>query len=210
MSDPSVLGAAAGPVPTALLLTATGFAATNLDNLALLVVWLAAARGRAGPLIVGYLVGMAVLLSLAVAFGLGAGWIPLDRIGLLGVVPIALGLKRLYGLVRRRPAVDASTGSLGSPGLALSVAATQLAHGLDTLLLFGPLLADSNDPTDRVVIVGFVGMSLVWLALARALERRLAGLRAFERYGEAIAAAVLIGVGVYILNDTATDVDPGP
>ena len=55
---------------TAIGLVATTFAATNLDNLALLVSWLLAGRTSHGQVFVGHLLGMFVLLLFSFGFGI--------------------------------------------------------------------------------------------------------------------------------------------
>ena len=59
------------------------------------------------------------------------------------------------------------------------------------------------------MIVGFTAMVLIWFALARFLEARASRLRVLERYGEWLAPVVLVAVGLYILDNTATDVIAG-
>lgn len=188
----------------ALGLFASSFAATNIDNLALLVGWLLAGRGRSRQILGGHLLGMLTILGLTVAFSLGANLIPVAYVGYLGVIPVSLGLKGLYDLSRSRRDTkdDTVSGHVGP----LSIAATQVANGVDTVLVFGPLLADSESRIDLVVVSGFVVMTFAWFGLARFLERHASRLTILERYGHWVAPIVLILVGLYILADTSTDV----
>jgi cadmium resistance protein CadD (predicted permease) len=190
----------------ALGLFASSFAATNVDNLALLVGWLLAGRGQSRPILIGHLLGMLALLLLTLAFGLGANLIPLQHVGYLGVIPIALGLKGLYELSRKRGAADTTPDETGGHDSPLSIAATQVANGVDTVLVFGPLLADSELGVDLILVSGFVVMTFVWFGLARLLERHVSRLTLLERHGHWISPIVLILVGLYILADTSTDV----
>jgi cadmium resistance protein CadD (predicted permease) len=190
----------------ALGLFASSFAATNVDNLALLVGWLLAGRGRNMQVFVGHLIGMLAILLLTLAFGLGANLIPVQYVGYLGVIPIALGLKGLYALSRGSGGIE-STHEITSAQISpLSIAATQVANGVDTILVFGPLLGDSESGVDFILIGGFFAMSLLWFGLARFLEHHASRLTLLERYGHWIAPIVLILVGFYIIADTTTDV----
>ena len=95
------------------LLTAAGlvvgsFASTNVDNLVLLVGWLTARGTETRQVFAGYLIGMSLLLGLAFGLGLVANLIPIESLGLLGLVPIVLGLKLLVDLGPIRGG-DAST-----------------------------------------------------------------------------------------------------
>lgn len=190
-------------------LIATSYAATNVDNLALLVGWLVGQRRDPSQVLKGHLAGSLVLLLLACAFGLGAKLFPAERIGYLGLVPIGLGLKELYGLSRARPREEAAQESRRGGSLVIAIASTQVANGVDTVLVVGPLLADSELGVDLAMVVGFLAMSLLWYQLARALERQSRRLALLDRYGPWIAPIVLIAIGLYILDNTRLDVLPG-
>jgi len=193
---------------TALGLIAGSFAATNVDNLALLVSWLLTHRGERRRILLGHLGGMLALLVMALAFGLGAAVIPDRYIGYLGVVPIGLGLKALYENLRSGRG-RAETSRPAPDSLSLSIATTQVANGTDTVLVVGPLLADSELGVDVLMIFGFVAMSLAWFGLSWLLSRHAGRISLVERYGHWIAPIVLIVVGLYILDNTQTDVVPG-
>ena len=195
---------------TAFGLIASTFAATNIDNLALLVAWLIEGRKNRRPVLQGYGLGMTALLAVCVAFGLGAAQIPIEWIGYLGILPIVLGVRGLVVLFRDRRRAADHTSPIASPSARpLSIAGTQLANGTDTALVFGPLLADSEIGVDLTMIGGFVIMSVAWFGLARLLESQASQIRVLERYGNWIAPIVLIVVGFYILDNTRLDVVPG-
>jgi len=187
-------------------LVASSFAATNIDNLALLVSWLLTGRVRRKQILGGYLLGMLAVLMLAGAFGLGANLVPVRYVGYLGLIPIGLGLQGLYALSRKSDEMDPASGAESPRVSPVSIAATQLANGVDTVLVVGPLLADSELGVDLIMIGGFVAMIFVWFGLARLLGSHAARLTVLERYGHWVAPIVLILVGLYILADTSTDV----
>jgi cadmium resistance protein CadD (predicted permease) len=194
---------------TILGLVAVSFAATNVDNLALLASWRLAGRGGSWQLLMGHLLGMFVLLLLSIAFGLGARLIPTQWIGLLGVIPILLGARELHRLYQMRASPQATADSSGDRGLFLVVATTQVANGVDTVLVFGPLIGESMITSAFLITVGFASMALLWYGLAGFLETHLSQLAIVERYGHWVAPVVLIVVGLYILDNTATDLLPG-
>jgi len=194
---------------TVIGLIAASFAATNIDNLALLVSWLLTGRVWRNQILGGYLLGMLAILGFSCAFGLGANLFPVQYVGYLGVIPIALGLKGLYAISRTNDEADPASSTESLRVVPLSIAATQLANGVDTILVFGPLLADGEFGVDLIMISGFVVMTFVWFGLARLLERHATRITVLERYGHWVAPIVLILVGLYILDNTATDLLPG-
>ena len=194
---------------TALGLVAASFAATNFDNLALLTSWLLGARGHSTPILIGHLLGMFVLLVLSFIFGLAANFVPIDWIGYLGVIPIIMGLiglKQLRGLSSANTKTESTRAPRTGLALPLSIATTQVANGVDTVLVFGPLFADSNETIDVDILIGFVAMSFVWFGLARFLGSHATRIKFIDHYGHWVAPIVMIIVGIYILSDTRTDV----
>jgi cadmium resistance protein CadD (predicted permease) len=84
-----------------------------------------------------------------------------------------------------------------------------VANGVDTVLVFGPLFADSSETFDVQILIGFVTMAFVWFGVARFLGNHAARITVIDRYGHWVAPIVMIIVGIYILSDTRTDLLPG-
>ncbi|WP_344833611.1 cadmium resistance transporter [Actinocorallia longicatena] len=89
------------------VVTAAGmFAGTNVDDIIVLTVLFLASRAGGVPrpwrIWGGQYVGIAVLVLVSVVAALGLTIVPDDRVGLLGLVPFALGVKGLVAAVRAR------------------------------------------------------------------------------------------------------------
>ena len=91
----------------------------------------------------------------------------------------------------------------------MTVAATQLSNGVDTVLVFAPLLADSLLRYDAMIAVLFLAMIFVWYGVARILCHQAGRLESVAVVGQWLAPLVMILVGLYILSNTTTDVVPG-
>ena len=74
------------------------FAATNVDDLFLLVAFFADPRRRPGAIVAGQSLGIAVLVAASLAASLVSRVLPAPWVGLLGLVPLARGIA---GLTRR-------------------------------------------------------------------------------------------------------------
>jgi len=190
-------------------LIAGSFVATNIDNLAMLVTWLLSGRGAPRQILAGYVLGMSSLLVVACAFGLGAAIVPERYVGYLGIIPITLGLKGIYERVWAGDTAGTEARPTARGAVVASIAMAQIANGVDTVLVLGPILADSEFGIDLAMIGGFVFMVFVWFGLARFLESHASRITAIERYGHWISPIVLIVIGFYILDNTATDILPG-
>jgi len=182
---------------------ALAFASTNMDNLLLLVGWQIGGGVSSRRLFAGYLLGMLGVLLIAVIIGLVGYLVPVHYLGYLGVVPVLLGVRLLLKQFRRGPGEAEPLAS--AMGGVLAVASTQLSNGVDTVLVFAPLLADSEIVFDLEIAALFVVLIVLWFLLARMLSGHVGRLPAIDRLGRWLAPLVMIGVGLYILSNTTTD-----
>ena len=157
-----------GPILTTLSVVATTFAATNLDNLVILIGWLLAARFSVSQIFAGYVIGMSFILAASVMIGLVGNLLPVEFLRYLGAIPIAIGLKMLVELWRGRGSETDTNSSPAMQRVAVGgIFLTQLSNGTDSVLAFAPLLADSHMNVDLAIAVAFMLMVCVWLALAQ-------------------------------------------
>ena len=187
---------------------AGAFGATNLDNLVLLVALYARYDDRPTLVAAGYVGGMLMVGLIAFIVGKIAGNAPVEYLGLLGVVPVGIGV---WSLVRRlRPAAGSTAADADTDGAALAATiTTQLSNGTDTVITFSILFADSSEAGDYLVALTFCGMLCVFAATALAAARHDRLRRPIARYGSYVTPFILIGVGLYVLSNTALDVMPG-
>ncbi len=192
------------------------FAATSFDNLLILMGFSADPRyptGLVRPAYVGTVVAVALA---AVALAAAARLVPDRHLGLLGLVPIGLGVFQLLRLavwkLRGRPgrrAEDELARTLRLRRGRAAVVAVTLASSGDSLAAYAALFADT---ATRLVPWSVAGIGLgagVWTCLASRLSGHETVRRGLERVGPVLLPALLIGIGLYILGDTPTDVIPG-
>ena len=193
---------------TVFSVVAVSYASTSLDNLVLLVGWLLSGSMSRSSIFAGYILGMLAVLAIAFGLGLVSYLMPVQYLGYLGVIPILLGLKMLVELRRDtaadREAIDASRHVATGAAIA-AVALTQLSNGVDTVLVFAPLLADSRMDVDLMIIGSFVLMVVGWCGLANGLTLHAKRVQSLTSTGRWLAPVVMIAVGIYILSNTATD-----
>jgi len=189
---------------TIIFLALGSYAATNIDNLALLVGWMLSGQVARAQLMAGYAIGALVILAASTLLGLSSSAIPVEWIGFLGVVPIGLGLYTLFGQIRR----PEDPGTIESRGHAavVGIATTLIANSVDTIVVFAPLLADSRVDVDYKILTTFIVVAALWYALAAAMSGQAARLQVVVRIAGWIAPFIMITVGIYILLNTATDV----
>jgi len=194
-----------------IAVTSGAFIGTNLDNLLLLVALYSRYEKHTGTVAFGYMSGMVLIGVISLVIGFGGDFIPVNYLGLLGVIPMFMGLVGLLQLFRRKPA-EAVTGFTVETSLKtvfIAVLLTQLSNGADTVITFSVFLADSTPATDYLISLTFLAMVVLfsWVAFY-ALKHR--GLSDFlDRYGPYVTPFILILVGLYIISNTASDLMPG-
>ncbi|HWA39615.1 MAG TPA: cadmium resistance transporter [Burkholderiales bacterium] len=166
------------------------FAATNLDDLFLLVAWFAAGRTRARDIVLGQYLGIGALFAASVAVALLALAVPAAHLAWLGLVPIILGVRML--------AKEGTEEIPEAPGL-LAVAAVTVANGADNLGVYIPLFATSGAGDIAVYGAVFAVMTALWCAAAGWLVRHPGAGAPLRRHGPKAVPPVLIGIGLWIL-----------
>ena len=188
---------------TIIALVAGAYAATNMDNLTILVSWMLARKISFAGIASGYAMATTAVLVSSTILGLSSNVLPVELIGYLGVFPIGLGIYSLIGQIRggSRQA-DANTGNAA----ALGFAATLTGNSADSIIIFSPMLADSKGIVDLYIVSAFIVVAAAWFWMAKAASQRVAKLGAITNVAGWIAPLIMIYVGIYILMNTATDV----
>ncbi|MBD1998008.1 cadmium resistance transporter [Leptolyngbya sp. FACHB-541] len=196
------------------------FAATNIDDIIILMLFFAQVNAILRPyhIVTGQYLGFLVLILASLPGFIGGLLIPRAWIGLLGILPIIIGVSQL--LNRDKPDTDVQTlshqpGSTSerSPSSKLaalltpqtySVAAVTLANGGDNIGIYVPLFASCDLPMLLLILTVFFVLIGVWCYVAYRLARFPAIAHLLTRYGRAIVPFVLIGLGMFILLESKT------
>ena len=183
------------------------FIATHLDNFALLVTFLVRYRHRTPTVAAAYFTSIALLCWVSYGIGSAASIVPVEFIGWLGIVPIALGIAGVVGLIRQSR-LDGATREnlLGGKTAFLATLVSQLGNGADTIVTLGALFADSNPASDTLIVLTLAAMALIFFASGHYAIRHPSLATWIEEHAHKITPFILIIVGVYIVAATATDV----
>jgi cadmium resistance protein CadD (predicted permease) len=184
------------------------FAATNIDDIVVLAVFFgqATSRERALQVVIGWYAGYVVVLVGVVAAGaLGARLLPANVIALLGLLPLALGLRAAWTAWRERsirigvpPSDDVAGWAASGPGVK-TTAAVSLASGGDNIGVYVPVFAVSRPQVQLIYVAVFLVLIAVWCAAGRLVASHPVVVRAMSRWGHIVLPAVLIGLGLTIL-----------
>jgi cadmium resistance protein CadD (predicted permease) len=185
-------------LPADLGVAAAAFIGTNVDNALVTVAMVAAAPPeRASRLALGQAIGFLVLVVVAGATAIALFELSTRVIGLLGLVPLALGLRGLSALRHRAGASRVSRRAVGS-GLT-SAAVVTIGAGGDNLAAYIPLFRvagpTSVSATVFVFVVGEVLLSLLILRVGLHPRTRTVAMRV----GELASPLLLCLVGALII-----------
>lgn len=190
-------------IPLAAL-GATAFAATNVDDSLLLVLFFSDRRFRIRHVFAGQAVGIGLLVLISLVVALAASAVPGRWVGLLGILPVMIGVREL--IARRQGSDDAP--AQPDPGItpnrpgkrrAATVAGVTLANGGDNIGVYAPLFAARPLPETALLVVVFAVMLAVWLFAALYLARRSAVAGTLQRAGRVIFPYALIAIGLAIM-----------
>ena len=202
----------------ALISGVAAFAATNLDDLFLLMLYFSQANNnpqRERSIIVGQYLGFSVLVFISVLGYLGSLLIPRHYVGLLGILPILLGVRELLSLRQadkqdeqqvEADAQEPAPASVFRSRLlnwlnpqASSIAAVTVANGSDNLAVYTPLFATGGVTEMVIMIAVLLLMVRLWCFIADWLAENPVTAGPLRRYGRLLMPFVLIGIGLTIL-----------
>lgn len=118
---------------------------------------------------------------------------------------LLIGLHMIYGLIRQQHSKESQPSSV-SIG---SVITLQLSNGVDTILVFAPLFADSMAQVDYSISIAFFMAAIIWFLVATTVGQHARKIETLARYGAWLAPIVMIVLGLYILDNTVTDLVAG-
>jgi cadmium resistance transport/sequestration family protein len=204
----------------AVLVGITAFVATNLDDIVVLVIFFSQVNTtfRRRHIVGGQYLGFMVLLLLSVPSYFGGLVLPKAWVGLLGLLPIWVGISQILDKDAENPEVKAVSSEVAS-GKKVSiltwmtsilnpktyqVAAVTVANGGDNLGIYIPLFASNSLPRLAVIVSVFLILVGVWCWIAQRMTQQRAIALILARYGHRIIPFVLMGLGLYILVDSGT------
>lgn len=190
-------------IPTGL----TAFSATNIDDIVILSLFFSQVNSnfRRWHIVAGQYLGFAALVMASLPGFFSSLIVPEAWIGMLGIVPIAIGINSLVNRdddesddeLKTEPNNSVLAKFL-SPQV-YGVAAVTVGNGSDNISIYVPLFASSTLTSLPVILAVFFSMVGVWCYAAYRLTHLPAIASTLTRYGKNIVPFVLIGLGVLIL-----------
>jgi cadmium resistance protein CadD (predicted permease) len=134
--------------------------------------------------------------------------IDLQYIGLLGLLPIYIGIKNGVSLLKGDDAEDPETSpslnnrAVGTAGAVFFVAGVTIANGGDNISIYIPLFATLGLGNKMIMVFIFLMMTGIWCLLAYYLSNHSLIKRSLEKYAHIVTPFVFILLGIYILYES--------
>ncbi|CAE6856507.1 hypothetical protein R75461_07742 [Paraburkholderia nemoris] len=199
------------------LFAVAAYVATNIDNLFVLLAFLAETGGRRRRVVAGQFAGSLTLIVGSILLAALLTRLPAGYVGLLGILPIGVGLSKAWARLRpgnadqvqeaqttARADSAAAPATTGTGSSWWTVACVAVANGSDNLAVYVPLYASHSHSEGMFISLVFVAMIGLWCAGAVWLVAHPLLGAPIRRYGTALLPLILlvIGVSVIVQNDT--------
>lgn len=171
----------------------TTFAVTNIDDVFLLTFFFAR-RIPTRRIVTGQFAGFAAIVGISLIGVWGALSMPHRWIRLLGVLPLAIGIKRL--LQTRRAAAEQPSGS--TEGVA-SIALLTVSNGADNIVVYVPFFVMARSHLG-LILIEYAAMVSIWCFVGRWLGSHDLILRSVDKWGRWAVPLVFVGLGIRILS----------
>ena len=171
------------------------YISTNIDDIFVIMILLAQApKGTKGRLVAGHFLGVGILTAISILGALGLQNLPLRYVGILGLVPIGLGIKAW--LNRDDEETEAKAVGL------LSMAMITLGNGADNVGVYIPLFTGFSGMERICAVLIFTVMTVLWIFLANFLAEfpKIKGI--IEHYKAIAIPLVFLVLGIFIILDS--------
>ncbi len=192
----------------AISVSFVAFLSTSIDNLFLLVTLSLHSKYGTNKVRAGYLLAIVLMLIICLVLAQSAQLMPEKLIPYIGLVPLGIGLYELYQLIinKEDSSSFAHEGLEAGKGTVWAIAIIMLTHSWDSIGVLAPLFADTKTTllpwmAASVVTTGILLILTGQWAVSHPRVRQI-----LAKIAPKILPFLLIGVGLYILTNTPTDV----
>ena len=200
------------------------FTVTNIDDMMILLLLFSQidSNFRKRHIFIGQYLGFFAIIMLSLPGFLGGLFIQREWLGLLGIIPIAIGMKQLINQqIETTESTEVQTVNPDFPQLlhpnpawsfflsilhpnTYQVAAITIANSGDNISVYIPLFAGQDFVSLGIIIAVFLAMVGVGCGIAYLLTSQVTIGYILSRYGRAIIPFILMALGLFIMYDRGT------
>jgi cadmium resistance protein CadD (predicted permease) len=183
------------------------FVATNIDDIFVLMMFFSSLTFPVRQVVLGQFIGIGLLIAISALGSLISLVVPTYIIGLMGIIPIIIGIKNLVEIRKKnkspsRQAVQNKKKNRSYFSF-LSVAAITFSNGGDNIGVYVPLFSKYNTVSQITMLTAvFIAMTAVWCISSYYFMNHPLVASKIRHIGNIILPFVLIGLGIYILTES--------
>lgn len=179
------------------------FISTSIDDLVLLILFHAQAKtgSQRTSILAGQILGIGMLVAISLlgsylASRMLEGWV----IGLLGFIPIILGIKAMMS----KDVEKNETTTIRAKSLFATVTLVTIASGGDNLGIYIPWFVTLDSASLMVTMVVFLALILLFWALGYLLANQSHIKALLSRFSTVLVPVVFLVLGLVILSENGT------
>jgi cadmium resistance protein CadD (predicted permease) len=200
------------------------FTVTNIDDMMILLLLFSQidSNFRKRHIFIGQYLGFFAIIILSLPGFFGGLFIQREWLGLLGIIPIAIGMKQLINQqAEGTESTEVQTVNPDFPRLlhlnpvfsfflsilhpnTYQVAAITIANSGDNISVYIPLFAGQDFVSLGIIIAVFLAMVGVGCGIAYLLTSQVTIGYILSRYGRAMIPFILMALGLFIMYDRGT------
>jgi len=180
------------------------FILTNIDTMVLFMIFAADRRFRHQDIAWGQFLGMAVLILGSALLSFATVVLPLRDVGLLGLVPLGIGMRRLYKELRDHgdaQVAEAAPGRLAH-ARTLVVALVTVGSGADNVCAYVPFFSLQPASVVWSLVSVFLLLAVLWCLLGLQLTGQRLVAATLQRFGRVVMPWFLMALGLSVLVGT--------
>lgn len=205
------------------------FFSTNIDDIFILMLFFSQVNKdiKVKHIVIGQYLGIGALTAISIAGALGISIIPQEYVGLLGLVPIYLGIKEYIEykkeiknnveeevqdteeniqeqvVLNQENKTLASIRKFISPSI-LKVAGVTIANGGDNIGIYIPLFSSMKLYSILITVIVFLLLTGVWCFIGFKLAEHPFVNKNIEKYKYIFVPIIFIALGIFIIIESGT------
>ena len=189
-----------------IITSALAFMSTNIDDIFILILFYGNKKFKDLEILTGQFLGILTLITISLIGSLVGLFIDQAYVGLLGLVPIYLGVRGIWRLLSSELESDQANdlSRNESRSNVLTVAGVTVANGGDNIGIYIQLFATLTWTHKLSMVTVFLVMTFLWCMIAKYLTKHPYISKSVDKYGHLITPFVLVLLGLYILYQSKT------
>jgi cadmium resistance protein CadD (predicted permease) len=193
---------------SSLLITARAaigiWVGTSIEDLVVLTTLFLSFRATGHPrpwqIVAGWYTGIACLVAISSTVALGLIFVPEKWVGLLGFIPLSIGIYKLAETIRSRKKISKVKQVMATRVVA--IAALAISCGGDNVSVYVPVFRTVGPAQSAEMVAVFAACLAVWCTVASLLGSHKKLVALVEAYGHWVVPFVYLTIGSLIIADT--------